>query len=56
MFFAVVAVFVGLGFEIRASHLQSMYSTALAMPLAHFALVIWKWSLVDYLPRFGLKP
>jgi hypothetical protein len=31
---------VGVGFEFRASHLQSRSSTALATPLAHFALVI----------------
>jgi hypothetical protein len=30
----------GLGFEIRALHLQSKHSTALAIPPIHFILVI----------------
>jgi hypothetical protein len=30
--------------------LQSMYSTDWATPLVHFALVVWKRGLMNYLP------
>jgi hypothetical protein len=42
---------VGLGFELRASHLQSSCSTASATPPVHFALVILEMGLVNSLPR-----
>jgi hypothetical protein len=40
---------VGLGFELRASHLQSRHSTALVIPPVHFAQIILRWGLVNYL-------
>jgi hypothetical protein len=48
--------FVGLGYELRASHLQSKCSTTWATLPVHFALLIsWKWGLVNYSPRAGLE-
>jgi hypothetical protein len=47
-------VLVGLGFELRASILQSRHSTAQAMPPVHFALVIFgDGDLSNYLPRLA---
>jgi hypothetical protein len=48
-----------LGFEFRASHLQSRYSTAWAIPLVHFALVIlemgscilFAWAGLNFSPQ-----
>jgi hypothetical protein len=39
------AVCLGLGFELRAWHLQSRCPPPWATPPVHFALVIWKWVL-----------
>jgi hypothetical protein len=45
----------GLRFELRTSPLQSRHSIAWATPPVHFALVVWRWGLVNYLPRLALN-
>jgi hypothetical protein len=48
--------FGGTGFELRASCLQRMRSTASATPPAHFGLVILEMgSLTNYLPGLALN-
>jgi hypothetical protein len=52
--FCFVHFLVGLGFELRALHLQSRSSTAWATPLVHFALVILEIGiLVNNLPELA---
>jgi hypothetical protein len=46
--------FVGLVFELRASHLQSSCSTSLATPPVHFALVILEMESQDLFAYFAL--
>jgi hypothetical protein len=48
-------LFMGLGFELSASYLQSRHSTAWVTPPVHFALVILENSLTNYFPRLALN-
>jgi hypothetical protein len=41
---------VGLGFELRASHLQSRHSIAWATPPSILLWLFWRWGLANYLP------
>jgi hypothetical protein len=48
---------VELGFELRALHLLSRCSTALATPPVHFPLVIfWRWGSCELFAPVGLEP
>jgi hypothetical protein len=40
-----------LEFELRASHLESRYSTACPTPLVILLWLFWRWDLVDCLRR-----
>jgi hypothetical protein len=44
---------VGLGFEFGTSCLQSIYFTAWASFLTHFPWLLWRWHLMNYLPRLA---
>jgi hypothetical protein len=46
---------VRLGFELRALCLQSWHSITSASPLIHFGLIIWRLSLLNYLPWLVLN-
>jgi hypothetical protein len=46
----------GLGFELRASSLQSRHCTAQAMPPVHFALFILEKGSCELFAMSGLKP
>jgi hypothetical protein len=43
-----------LAFELRASCLQSKHSTAWAITPVHFVVLIWRWGLMNHLPRLAL--
>jgi hypothetical protein len=45
----------GLEFELRASHLQSMHSSAWATPIVHFAVVILENGSCKSFAQTGLK-
>jgi hypothetical protein len=56
LFLRLVRVFfVGLQFELRASHVQSRLSTAQATPAVHFALVILEIGSLKLFAQTGIK-
>jgi hypothetical protein len=55
-FFVCLFVFVGLGFELRAPHLQNRLFMAGVTTLVHFALVILEMGSHELFSQAGFKP
>jgi hypothetical protein len=56
MFYLIIYFLVGLGFELRASHLHSRHSTAWVPLPVYFSLIIWEMGgLSNYLLRLDLN-